>query len=100
VTLTGRLAVDQTREGHRVEPRHPIAHYLQRDATGLGSARSVVDRCQRQEPPDLIGILTLAAARTIIQPQRDRPSGGEPPLFAGPESDRLRVGESLGGSFP
>ena len=58
-----------------------------------------INRRQRQQPSHLVGILALTRNtaqqhRIIVQPQRDRPTHGEPLSFAGLESDHLRVGES------
>lgn len=56
------------------------------------------DRRQRQQPPNLLGILALAGnpaqlCRIKVGPQWDRHS--EPPLSASLESDHARVGEPL-----
>ena len=92
--LPGRLAVDQPLRAVRVEPQHPIPHHLQGHAAHLGRLRpaaSVIDHRQRQEPPNLIGILALPgnsvqSRRIIIRPQRDRLPHDEPPLFATQEN--------------
>ena len=57
------LAIDQTSRLARVEPRHPVAHHLQRHAACLrrpGSAGAVVDHRKRHQPTDLIGVFALA----------------------------------------
>ena len=100
--LAGCLTVDQTVCTLRIEPQHPIAHDLQRDAAHfrrLRPAASVIDRSQRQQPSNLISIPALACdptqlRRIEVQPQRDRLSHGELPPFASLQPDRARVGES------
>ena len=57
------LAIDQTSRLARVEPRHPVAHHLQRHAACLrrpGPAGAVVDHRKRHQPTDLIGVFALA----------------------------------------
>jgi hypothetical protein len=94
-------AVDQAVRAAFVEPQHPIAHHLQchaADARRLGPARPVIDRRQRQQAPDLIGILALprrnAQARRIeVRPQQDR--HGRTPRFPSLESEPHRAGQAL-----
>src|ERR1700722_19167730 len=99
--LAGSLAVDQSPRTVRVEPQNPITHNLQRHPASrrrLRAAASIVDQCQRQQSPDLIGVLTRARQtaqprRIMIQPQWDWLPHGEPPWSASLQSDRPRVGE-------
>jgi len=54
-----RLAVQEPRRALDVEAQHPVPHGLQADAANPGriSARpTLVNRSQRQKPPDLVGI--------------------------------------------
>jgi hypothetical protein len=63
--LAGSRAVDQSPRTVRVEPQNPITHNLQHHPASrrrLRAAASIVDQCQRQQSPDLIGV-PLARAR-------------------------------------
>lgn len=58
--LARSLAVDQPIGTARVEPHHPAAHDLHRDAAepcSISARAAIIDRCKRQEPPRLVGIL-------------------------------------------
>jgi len=78
--LARRLTVHQPWRPARIEPQHPIPNDLPCDTADLGGRRacgSLVDRRQRQQSSDLIGVLALArtqadASRVIVGPERDR----------------------------
>jgi hypothetical protein len=62
-------------------------------------------QCQRQQSPDLIGVLirarqTAQPRRIMIQPQWDCLPHGEPPWSASLQSDRPRAGEPPKASLP
>jgi len=85
--LTRRLAIHQTLRAASVETQHAVAHHLQRDPAGLRRLRPatpVINRCQRQQTPNLAGMLAVPRKlpkppRIIVQPQANRMSHGELP---------------------
>src|SRR5215470_7694487 len=95
-----RLAIDQALRATRVELEHPVTHDLQCHAADRGRlcpGRPIIDRRQCEKAAHLPGMLALTCRFTHpgcveIGPQCDR--HGEPPVFAGLESDHARVGES------
>ena len=57
--LAGRLAADEAGRTVPVQPQHPIAHRLKADPADrgrVGPRASIIDRRQRQKPPDLVRI--------------------------------------------
>jgi hypothetical protein len=78
--LAGRFTIDQAVRAVRVELQHPVPNDLQRHATdpgGIGPARPLVDRRQRQQTPGLRRILRSPRYRTQansveINPKRNR----------------------------
>src|SRR5215203_4703033 len=66
VRLAGRLAGDEAGRTVTVQPQHPIAHRLKPDPADrgrVGPGASIIDRRQRQKPPDLVRI-TRATRKT------------------------------------
>ena len=83
--LAERLAGDEAGRTVPVQPQHPIAHRLKPDPADrgrLGSGASIIDRRQRQKPPDLVRI-TRATRKTpktggiIIGAEWNRSGQGE-----------------------
>jgi hypothetical protein len=60
--LAGCFVIDQAGRPFGVKPDDPIPHDLKADATDLGGLPTRApgrDRCQRQEPSGLVGILAV-----------------------------------------
>jgi hypothetical protein len=85
-----RLAVAQPIRPLGVEPDHPVAHDLQRDAAEprrLRAAATIVDHRQGQQPPGLSSL--LAAPRRLRKTDASKSARkamafgiGEPPVLA------------------
>src|SRR5262245_45319078 len=98
--LTGRLAIEETVRTPRVEAQAPVTDDLKADPANLGRfgpCRTLVNRCQSQQPASLRPVLALpcqnAKLRRIeVAAQRDRSRHDEPPRFAMLNLTRKPVG--------
>src|SRR4051794_9528254 len=96
------LAVDQPVRPLGIERQYPVAHRLQPDPADLGclaAQAAVVDRCQRQQPPGLAGIMRpprqpTHLRRRVILPQPNRPAHGKSPLVCHGEAHSSAFGNS------